>query len=303
MKRFAPLFAPLSAPLSAPYLLVMPFVLIMCFIFFGGIFNAAVQSLGYVPVFGMNELTLDYYRQVLGDPRFLNALHNTFYIAIISSLISVATGTILAFAAAGKMPESGLSGVLYKVPVILPHLVVVIPVFYIFSQTGVLSRILFALGMIDNPDSFPLLIYDRLSIGVMLVYLYKQIPFVALTVFTVLKNLDKKYTQIAENLGAGPLHTLTRVTLPLLAPSVLSAFLICFAFDFGAFEVPFILGSPSRLTLPVLAYYEHRSPVLTSTPAAMVINTVITFISLTLIWLYTLLFRLLKKHGLKGGFL
>jgi len=275
----------------------------MCFVFLGGIFNAVVQSLGYVPVFGMNGLTLDYYRQVLGDSRFLTALRNTFYIAITSSLISVAMGTVIAFAAVGIRSEPGLSGVLYKVPVVLPHPVAVILIFYIFSQTGVLSRFLFVLGIIDNPNGFPLLIYDRLSAGVMLVYLYKQIPFVALTVFTVLKNLDKKYIQIAENLGAGSLHILTRVTLPLLAPSVLSAFLICFAFDFGAFEVPFILGSPARLTLPVLAYYEHRSPVPASRPAAMVMNIVITFISLALIWLYTILFRLMKKHGIKGGFL
>jgi len=287
----------------APYLLVMPFLLVMCFVFFGGIINAVVQSFGYVPVFGMKEPTLDYYRQVLGDSRFLAALKNTFYIAIASSLLSVAAGTFIALAAAGQTRESRLFGALYRVPVFLPHLVVVILVYYIFSQTGILSRFLFALGVIDDPNDFPLLIYDRLSTGVILVYLYKQVPFVALTVFTVLKNLDKKYTQIAGNLGAGSLQTLTRVTLPLLAPSVLSAFLICFAFDFGAFEVPFILGSPSRLTLPVLAYYEHRSPVPASTPAAMVMNIVITLISVALIWLYTLLFRLLKKHGLKGGFL
>jgi len=283
----------------APYLLVAPFVLIMCFIFLGGIFNAAVQSLGYVPVFGMNELTLNYYRQVLGDSRFLISLGNTFSIAITSSLISVAMGTIIAFAINRIKPEPRLSSILYKAPIVLPHLVVVILVFYIFSQTGILSRFLFAMGVIDSPNRFPLLIYDKFSIGVMLVYLYKQIPFVSLTVFTVLKNIDKKYMQIAENLGARNWYTITRVTLPLLAPSILSAFLICFAFGFGAFEVPFILGSPSRLTLPVLAYYEHRSPTLASTPAAMVTNMVITFISLTLILLYTLLFRLLNKHGLK----
>jgi len=287
----------------APYLLVMPFALVMCFVFLGGIINAAVQSLGYVPIFGMKEITLSYYRQVLSDSRFLNSLRNTFYIAITSSLVSVAIGTIIAFAAARIRPGPRLSYVLFKTPIFLPHLVAAILVFYIFSQTGILSRFLFALGVIDDPNSFPLLIYDRAGIGVMLVYLYKQIPFVSLTVLTVLKNLDRKFAQIAENLGAGNWHTLTRVTLPLLAPSILSAFLICFAFDFGAFEVPFILGSPSRLTLPVLAYYEHRSPTLASTPAAMVINIVITFISLTLIWLYALLFRLLNKHGLKGGFL
>jgi len=144
-------------------------------------------------------------------------------------------------------------------------------------------------------------VYDKFSIGVILVYLYKQIPFVSLSAFTVLKNLDKKYVHIAENLGAGTFNILFRVTLPLLAPAILSAFLITFAFDFGAFEVPFILGSPSRLTLPVLAYFDHTNASLAARPAAMVTNVVISSISLILIWLYTLLFRLLSKHGLEGG--
>jgi putative spermidine/putrescine transport system permease protein len=286
-----------------PYLLVLPFVLITCFIFLGGIFQAVVQSLGYLPAFGMTRLTLGYYRQVLTDPRFLGSLCHTFCIAIVSSLISVIIGTGIAFIMNRILSGIRLSYMLYKTPIILPHLVVVVLVFYIFSQTGIISRFMYALGVIREPNSFPLFVYDKFSIGVMLVYLYKQIPFVSLTVFTVLKNLDRKYVQIAENLGAGAFNILTRVTLPLLAPAILSAFLITFAFDFGAFEVPFILGSPSRLTLPVLAYFDHTNASLTARPAAMVTNVVISSISLILIWLYTLLFRLLSKHGLEGGVL
>ena len=286
-----------------PYILVLPFVLIMCFIFLGGIFQAVVQSLGYLPAFGMTELTLNHYRQVLTGPRFAGSLRHTFYIAIVSSLLSVILGTVIAFVMNRILPKPRFSYILYKTPIVIPHLVAVVMVFYIFSQTGIVSRFLFALKVIDGPNSFPLLVYDRFSIGVILVYLYKQIPFVALSVFTVLKNLDNKYIQIAENLGAGPWRIFTRVLLPLLAPSILSVFLITFAFDFGAFEVPFILGSPSRLTLPVLAYFDHTNASLAARPAAMVTNVVISFISLILIWLYTLIYRLITKHGLEGGVL
>jgi putative spermidine/putrescine transport system permease protein len=132
----------------------------------------------------------------------------------------------------------------------------------------------------------------------MLVYLYKQIPFASLTVFVVLKNLDKKYVQIAENLGAGKWYTFIRVILPLLAPSIFSTFLIIFAFDFGAFEVPFILGSPSRLTLPILAYFDHTNASIATRPAAMVTNVVLSFVSLILICFYTFLLRLFAKKNL-----
>jgi len=191
----------------------------------------------------------------------------------------------------------------YKSPIILPHLVVVVLVFHIFSQTGIISRFLFALGLVDDPNKFPLLVYDRFSAGVMLVYLYKQIPFVSLTVFTVLKNLDHKYVQIAENLGAGKWQILKKVTLPLLAPSIITAFLITFAFDFGSFEVPFILGSPARLTLPVLAYFDYASASLEARPSAMVTNVIISAISLALIWLYMALLSFFSKHGLERSVL
>ena len=285
-----------------PYILVLPFLLIICCIFLCGIFQAIVQSLGYLPVFGMNEPTLNFYRQVLSDQRFLRSLGNTFYIAITASLISIIAGTGIAFIMNRALPGR-FSYVLYKTPIILPYLVVVVAVLYTFSQTGILSRFTYALGLVDDPNNFPLLVYDRFSIGVMLVYLFKQIPFVALTVFTVLKNLDKKYVQIAENLGAGSWLTTTLVTLPLLAPSILSAFLVIFAFNFGAFEVPFLLGNPGRLTLPLLAYYEFRSPVLEARPVGMVINVIISAISFLMIGFYTLLYRTLTKLGLREGVL
>ena len=280
-----------------PYILVLPFVLIICFIFLGGVFQALVQSLGYLPVFGMKQITLNFYRQILSDPRFISSLANTFYIAITASLMSIIAGTGVAFIMNRALPGRFFY-VLYKTPVILPYLLVIIVVLYTFSQTGIVSRLAFALGLIDDPNSFPLLVYDKFNIGVILVYLFKQIPFVALTVFTVLKNLDKKYVQIAENLGATSRLIVFRVTLPMLAPSILSAFLIIFAFNFGAFETPFLLGNPGRLTLPLLAYHELKSPVLSTRPAGMVINVILSVISYIMIALYTLLYRALTKRGL-----
>ena len=50
-----------------PYILILPFLLIMGFIFVGGIVQAVVQSVGYLPVFGMYEPTLEHYRRYVGQ--------------------------------------------------------------------------------------------------------------------------------------------------------------------------------------------------------------------------------------------
>ena len=286
-----------------PYILIMPFLLIMVLIFIGGIAQAAIQSLGYLPVFGMYEITFEHYLSLFQNVRFISALQYTFYIAFVSSALSVVLGVIVALTIHNKGYGDKLSYTLYKIPIIIPHAVVIILIIHIFFQTGILSRILFAFGIIQDATDFPLLIFDRAGVGIILTYLYKQVPFVVLTVFTVLRGFDRKYTQIAQNLGAGQFHIFWRVTLPMLTPSILSAFLITFAFGFGAFEVPFLLGSPARATLPVLAYFEHRSPVLAARPAAMAVNVTISIISLTLIAVYMFIVKKLSKRGLKGGFI
>jgi len=286
---------------ATPYLLLLPFLFIMGFVFVGGLVQGIAQSLGYLPAFGMNELTLEHYRRVLSDFRFIGSLQYTFYIAMTSSAISVVLGVFVAFLVHKTKKGNKLSFTLLKVPIMIPHIVVIIMIFHIFFQTGIISRFAINLGLIQDAHEFPLMIFDRGGVGIMLVYLYKQIPFVMLMVYAISRNIDEKYYQVAENLGASPFQIMTRITLPLLAPTILSGFLFCFAFGFGAFEVPFLLGSPARHTLPILAYIEYQSPVIADRPAAMAINVIISIISLTLIWLYAKVLGILTKRGMKVG--
>ncbi|MCL2699421.1 MAG: ABC transporter permease subunit [Defluviitaleaceae bacterium] len=286
-----------------PYILILPFLCMIGFVFAGGLLQAVVQSFGYLPVFGMRELTFRHYTELFSNVRFMSSLWYTFYIAFTSSVLSVALGVTVAFAVDKSRGGDRLSYTLYKIPIVIPHIVVAILVIQIFFQTGIISRFLFALGVIKDANDFPLLIYDRGGVGIMLTYLYKQVPFVTLTVFTVLRALNKKYIQIAQNLGASSFQIIRQVTLPLLAPTILSVFLITFAFAFGAFEVPYLLRSPARLTLPIFAYFDYRSPVLTARPAAMAASVTISLISLTFIWVYTRLLSFLNKRGMEGGFL
>jgi putative spermidine/putrescine transport system permease protein len=283
--------------------MVLPFLAIIGFVYVGGLWQAALQSLGYWPMFGMEDISLGFYARLFTNDRFLSSLAYTLYIALASSTLSVVVGVLVAFAVDKSKKGDGIAYTLYKVPIIIPHIVVTILITQIFFQTGVISRIGYALGFIRDAGDFPLLIFDRGGIGIMLVYLYKQIPFVTLTVFAVLKGLNSKYIQVARNLGATDGYTVRRVTLPLLSPAILSSFLITFAFGFGAFEVPFLLRSPARLTLPILAHFDYRSPVLADRPAAMAATITISLITLLFIWLYMRILRRLNKRGLEGGFL
>ncbi|WP_332559582.1 ABC transporter permease subunit [Clostridium sp.] len=284
-----------------PYFLVLPFLLIMVTIFIGGVINGIIQSLGYLPMVGLNEITFKFYSEVLKDKEFINSLSYTLYISLVSSIISVLIGVFIAFLLNKVKKDNKLSYALYQTPIIIPHLVAVLMISYIISQTGIISRVIYALGIVNDPSQFPLFVYDNKGIGIILVYLYKQVPFVTMTVYAVLKNLNKGLRDVSLNLGASPRQTLFYVILPLLAPSILSAFLITFAFDFGAFEVPFLLGSPSKVTLPVKAYIDYINPDFAFRPYTMVINMIISIISMLLVWGYMKIFKHFTRQGREGG--
>ncbi len=66
---------------------------------------------------------------------------------------------------------------------------------------------------------------------------------------------------------------------PVIAPGIVASSLIVFAFTFGAFEVPYLLGEDYPTMLPVMAYEEYRSIELSDRPVAMAINVLIALIT------------------------
>ena len=150
--------------------------------------------------------------------------------------------------------------------------------------------------MIKDQDQFPSVLYEPNGIGIIAAYIWKEIPFVALTTYTVLSNVSKKLSDVAYNLGANKKQVFFYVLLPLIMPSVLSSFIIIFAFSFGAYELPLLLGPTQPKALPVQAFIEYSNPVLQNRPYAMVYNMLITLIAVILTWLYYKAFEKVFKY-------
>lgn len=269
-----------------PYLLLLPALIVLVGLFLGGVILALTQSFGYFPLIGLKNFTLKYYSEVLSSPEFIDALGYSLYISFISSIISVTGGVLLAYQLVKLPKDHKLVRLFYKLPIIVPHIVASLLIFLFFTQSGLLSRLLYQLGLIDKLQNFPHLIFDRWGIGIILVYLWKQIPFIALITYTVLKNINNSYSQVAANLGADSKDIFWHIYFPLSLPSIGSGFIIIFAFSFGAFEIPYLLGPTYPRTLPVMAYEIYASSDLSQRPKTMVIAVVLTVICLGLIYLY-----------------
>ncbi len=258
-------------------LLLAPALVVIGVLFAGGLVAALVQSLGYFPAIGMTEINLDAYREILTEGDFLDSLLLTVYVAGASTGIS----TVLAVLAALALRRSSgrLSAVVFQLPITIPHLVAAVGISLVVSQTGLGARLAALLGLIGEPKDFPALLYDRYSIGIILTYVWKETPFIALVVLASLRGVAADLEDVARTLGAGSWQRFWYVVFPVIAPGIVAASLIVFAFTFGAFEVPYLLGKTYPTILPVMAYNEYRDIDLAARPLAMAINILIAAIT------------------------
>ena len=278
-----------------PWLLLAPFLAVTALVVVS-VWNILVQSLGLIPVFGLTDPTMEYYRQVLTSDTFLDSLMVSLKIALWSAVLATVLG-VLVCAALVSCRRGGIVHVV-RLPMLVPHTVVALFVITICSQTGLIARAGAALGLISDSTEFPQLLFSENYAGVILAYLWKEIPFVAYFVLALMSGVSGTLGEAAENLGASPLSSFFQITLPLSLPAITKAFLIIFIFAFGGYELPLILGATVPKALPVQAYLAYMDPNLLNRPYAMAMNGVILLLSMAMAVLYGILtHRLCKRIG------
>lgn len=269
-----------------PYLWLSPVLFVVIFLFGGGLMLGLVRSFGYHPLLGKHHLTLQYYQQVLENPDFWVNFCHTLCIAIASTLLSTIIGVILAMVLVSGTRRFEALRLLYKLPMVVPHIVAGFMVTDFLSQGGLIARLLFHFGLIEGMDQFPILVYDRYGAGIILVYLWKEIPFITLMVFSVMEKINGHLKDVAANLGANSVQIWVKIVLPLTWPSILSAAVIVFAFTFGSFEIPYLVGGIYPMTLPVWAFRSHINADLYRRPESLAISMIITAVTLIAVWIY-----------------
>jgi len=140
--------------------------------------------------------------------------------------------------------------------------------------------------MIAGPSDFPALVFDPFAIGIILQYVWKEVPFIGVIVLANMQSIGEDYESVARSLGASRWQTFRHVLLPLIFPGMLSASVMVFAFTFGAYEIPALLGASFPAALPVLAYRKYTDVDLAARPEAMAMAIVIALLSAIMIYFY-----------------
>ena len=207
--------------LRAP-LLVLPAVALVVLLFFGGLVVGFSQSLGYFPAIGSFDLTLRYYGDVLTDNTFFESLWQTFRLALLSTVMSSVLAIALALVLRNTFKGSRFFTFMFQLSIPIPHLVAAAGIVLLVSQSGILARGAYALGLIDAPRNFPVMVFDRPGTAIQLTYLWKEVPFIGIVVLAILQGVGPQYEEIARTLGANAWQRFRYVLLPLILPGVLS---------------------------------------------------------------------------------
>jgi spermidine/putrescine transport system permease protein len=194
-------------------------------------------------------ITLRYYEQVF-DQIFLRVFLRSLALASATTALCLLIAYPMAYYIAVKAVRyRNFLLLLVIMPLWVTFLLRAYALLTLLGPEGFLNGVLLSLGLIQQPL---FLIYNETSVLIGMVYSY--LPLAILPLYSTLVRLDKTVIEASRVLGAGPLKTFFKVTLPISRPGVFAAVLLTFIPAAGEFIVPSFLGGPNEVYVGTLIY-------------------------------------------------
>lgn len=202
----------------------------------------------FLPIFSFNDsaivafplkgFTTRWYENLWSNEAMQGALWNSLEVGIATSVISTILGICGARALTRyRFPGKGGIAALIMLPLVLPEIIVAISLLVVLLQLG------FSLSLFS----------------VILGHILMCVPFSIAVLSSSFEGFERSLEEASLDLGEGPAMTFFRVTLPLVAPGILSSLLITFTISLDEFIVSFFL-SGTEPTLPVYIWSQLRFP-------------------------------------------
>jgi iron(III) transport system permease protein len=199
------------------------------------------------------SFTLDKYVAVYTDPALLEVIANTVVFVLGSSILATGLALFLAYLnTRTDIPFKFLFRIISILPMMIPHLLFAVSWALLLNPSnGMINLFLKAVfGLDDAP-------FDVYSLpGMILVEGLLDMPVSYLIIAPAMASFDVALEESSRVFGAGAWRTLLRVTLPVLRPAILAAFILGVVRSLAAFATPSVLGMPGRVN--VLATYLYQ---------------------------------------------
>jgi molybdate transport system permease protein len=211
---------------------------------------------------------------LVGDPIVRQALRLSLVSATLATALSVLLGVPLAWVLArGRLRGRFLLRALVTLPLVLPPVVGGVALLLALGRRGIVGRYLESWFGVTIPFT---------TTAVVLAETFVAMPFLVITVEGALRAADVRYEEASASLGASRWTTFCRVTLPLIAPSVLAGAVLCWARALGEFgaTITFAGNFPGTTqTMPIAVYLALE----TDPDAAIALSLVLLAVSVAIL--------------------
>jgi len=248
-------------------------------------FNATSLTLGfaflYIPIFilivySFNESKLvtvwagfstKWYGELLRNEAFLDAAKVTIQVAVLSSTFATVLGTMAAYVMVrgGRfMGRTLFTGMIYA-PLVMPEVITGLSLLLLFISIGL----------------------DRGVMTIVLAHTTFSLCYVSVVVSSRLVSFDRSIEEAALDLGCTPFDAFRSVTLPIIAPAVISGWLLAFTLSLDDLVIASFTSGPSSTTLPIKIFSAVRlgvSPEINALSTIMISIVTVGVISTSLIW-------------------
>jgi putative spermidine/putrescine transport system permease protein len=208
-------------------------------------------------------------------------------IAFVSAFAALALAYPLALYLRRLFAGRAILNALIRVPLFVPALVAAFLILNVISFHGIFNEVLVRIGILSEPLR---LTHDEWGLSVVLIQIWKNLPFLALILTAVLANIPGDLEAAARNLGAGPIQVFLRVLLPLSIPGVQIGITLVFIGVLGDYAVNAIAGPLYPPSLSIRMYLLGRN--FGEWGQAAVIAIVIMVSSLLFAWLFSIAAKL-----------
>jgi spermidine/putrescine transport system permease protein len=212
-----------------------------------------------LPAFPLSGFTFHWYHQFLTNADLRGALETSAIIAALSSIGAVVLGVLASIALVRRrfVGKAAVSALLLS-PLVIPYVVFGISLLLLFHQLGI----------------------PRSILTVVIGHVVISLPYTILVLVPRLEQIDVTLEEAALDLGASRVRTFRSITLPLILPAVVSAFLIAFTTSFDEYAVASFVVGP-RTTFPIFLYSALRFP--NQLPQVIAVAVVVIVISLAVV--------------------
>ncbi len=241
----------------APWLFLLPSIAILVTFLFIPIIEAFRWSfLDYQLIAETSTFVgLENFREIFTDELFWEAFGNTILYIVIVLPLNIFLPMILAVLVNQKIKAVGMFRVLYYIPVITPIVVGALMWKMLYAQNGTLSNILLSIGIIDSSMNF-LTNSSTALVAVAFITVWRGLGYYMIIYLANLQSIPKQLYESASIDGANSIQQFTKITIPMLVPSITLVSILTLVNGLKVFEEIALTtnGGPAGATTTLVMY-------------------------------------------------